>query len=125
MITNIVRITLFVNDQQEAKRFWVEKMGFHVVEEQKLEGVKWLEVAPPNSQISFLLYDKGLMKKQNPQAITTHPSLILSTLHLGNTRKLLKERDVDIEEIITMPYGTMCTFYDPEGNAYMLREDKR
>jgi len=125
MITNISRITLFVNDQQEAKRFWVEKMGFHVVEERAMEGVKWLEVAPPNSQISFLLYDKGLMKKQNPQAITTHPSLILSTLHLGNTRKMLKERDVDIEEIITMPYGTMCTFYDPEGNAYMLREDKR
>ena len=116
MITNISRITLFVDDQQQAKDFWVKKMGFHVVEEQKLERGKWLEVAPPNSSVRFVLYDKELMKQQNPQAITTHPSLILSTLHLGNTRKILKERDVDIEEIITMPYGSMCTFYDPDGN---------
>lgn len=124
MITNISRVTLFVDNQQQARDFWVKKMGFHVVAEQKLEQGKWLEVAPPNSAVSFVLYDKNLMKKQNPQAITTHPSLILSTLHLGNTRKTLKERDVDIEEIVTMPYGSMCTFYDPDGNAYLLREDK-
>ena len=124
MITNISRITLFVNDQQKAKDFWVKQMGFHVVEEQPMEQGKWLEVAPPDSAVRFVLYEKELMKKQNPQAITAHPSLILSALHLGNTRKILKERNVEIEEIITMPYGSMCTFYDPDGNAYLLREDK-
>lgn len=124
MITNISRVTLFVNDQQKAREFWVNKMGFHVVNELKMEQGKWLEVAPPNSAVRFVLYDKELMKKQNPQAIITHPSLILSTLHLGNTRKTLKERDVEVEDIITMPYGSMCTFYDPDGNAYLLREDK-
>lgn len=125
MITNISRITLFVNDQKKAKDFWVDKMGFHVAAQQKLEQGEWLEVAPPNGEVRFVLYDKDLMKKQNSQAITAHPSLILSTLHLGNTRKILKERGVDIEEIITMPYGSMCTFYDPDGNAYLLREDKQ
>lgn len=124
MITNISRVTVFVDDQEQAKEFWVKKMGFHVVDEQKMEQGQWLEVAPPNSAIRLVLYDKELMKKQNPQAIITHPSLILSTLHLGNTHKTLKEREVEIDEIITMPYGSMCTFYDPDGNAYMLREDK-
>lgn len=125
MITHISRITLYVKNQQEAKKFWIESMGFHVVNEQPMGESNWLEVAPPNSETRFVLYDESLMKHQNPNANTSHPSLILSTLHLGDTHKTLKERGVKIDDIITMPYGQMCVFYDPDDHAYMLREDQK
>ena len=47
MITNISRITLFVDDQQQAKDFWVKKMGFHVVEEQN--GSRWHRRTVPSA----------------------------------------------------------------------------
>lgn len=125
MITHISRITLYVNDQETAKCFWVEKMGFQVVQEQPMGESFWIEVAPPNSNTKFVLYDKELMKRQNAKAEVAHPSLILSTLHLGETHKKLQEKGVQIEDIITMPYGSMCVFYDPDGNSYLLREDKK
>lgn len=125
MITHISRITLYVKDQQAAKKFWVENMGFHVVTEQAMNESFWLEVAPPNSETRFVLYEESLMKRQNPNANTSHPSLILSTLHLDDTHKTLKERGVKVDDIITMPYGRMCVLYDPDGNTYLLREDKK
>lgn len=125
MITNISRITLYVKDQEEAKLFWVQKMGFEIVHEETMGESFWIEVGPHNSNTRFVLYDKALMKRQNEQANVAHPSLILSCLHLDLTHKTLKERGVTVEDIITMPYGSMFVFYDPDGNAYLVREDKK
>ena len=30
MINKIFKITIYVNNQEEAKKFWVDKMGFEV-----------------------------------------------------------------------------------------------
>lgn len=125
MITQISRITLYVNDQAEAKHFWVEQMGFQIVHEEAMGESFWIEVAPTNQATRFVLYDKALMKRQNPKSDVSHPSLILSTLHLSQTHQKLKENGVKIEDILTMPYGSMCVFYDPDDHAYLLREDKK
>ena len=124
MITSISRITIYVENQQEAEHFWVDTMGFVKVYEQPMKDSKWLEVAPRKEGTRFVLYEKALMKKQNPHADMSHPSLILSTLHLDQTHTTLKQRGVDIDDVMHMPYGSMCTFKDPDGNVYLLREDK-
>lgn len=120
MITNIMRITLTVSDQNIARDFWVNKLGFQVMTDIAMNDSHWLEVAPPNSSTHFVLYEKKNIK----QAKASHPSVILSCLHLGDTRKTLVQRGVKMDEIITMPYGQMCVFYDPDHHAYMLREDQ-
>lgn len=124
MIKNISRITIYVNNQEEAETFWVEKMGFNVVLEQPMGDSRWLEVAPEHAETRFVLYDKQLMKKMNPDVNTAHPSLILSSSHLEQTHKMLKEKGVNIRDIQRLPYGMMCTFFDQDNNPYMLREDK-
>lgn len=125
MITAISRITLYVENQKEAEDFWVHKIGFKIVEDQPMGEYRWLEVAPPQGETRFVLYEKEWMKKQNPKADIHHPSLILTTKHMDETHQTLKERGVDIREVMQFPYGRMCTFHDQDGNIFMMREDKK
>lgn len=126
MINKISKITLYVNNQDEAKLFWTNKINFIVKLEQSMGGeMKWLEVGPKESrETTFILYDKKLMMAQNPSANVSHPSVILSTNDIENTYNKMKIKAVDVGELMTMPYGKMFSFKDQDGNEFLLREDK-
>lgn len=125
MINCIAKITVYVNNQEEAKEFWTEKMGFAVRNEYPMgPGMKWLEVAPADdNNTTFILYEKEMMKKQNPAANTSHPSIILSTMDIDKAHETMKEKEIEVTSIRKMPYGSMFTFHDQDGNAYLVRED--
>jgi len=126
MINKIGKITVYVNDQEEAKKFWTEKMDFVVSFEQQMgPGFTWLEVSPNNHAItSFVLYNKQVMKQQSPETNVEHPSVLLSTVDVESAHKKMKANGVEVEAIMNMPYGKMFSFKDQDGNAYILREDK-
>ena len=126
MIDSIAKITLYVNNQEEAKLFWVEKMNFVVRYEQQMGlDMKWIEVSPSDKSATvFVLYNKKMMMTQNPDTNVGHPSVILSTHNIEMTHTTLKEKGVEIGEIINMPYGRMFDFSDMDGNKFLLREDK-
>lgn len=126
MINNIGKITLYVENQEEAKKFWINKLNFVVkVETEMGPNTKWIEVAPnENSITTFVLYEKGIAKVQNKNSETSHPSIILSTKDINKSYEKLRENKVEVGEIMNMPYGKMVSFKDNEGNKYLLREDK-
>lgn len=125
MINKIGKITLYVNNQEEAKKFWIEKLNFAVKFEQPMgPNMKWLEVGPSESEFTtFVLYDKNLMLSQNPSVNVLHPSIMLSTADIENSYNQMKANAVEVGEIMNMPYGKMLTFKDQDGNEYLLRED--
>ena len=125
MINNIGKITLYVNDQDEAKKFWVEKLNFVVRFEQQMgPAMKWLEVGPSENEFTtFVLYDKNMMAAQNPKINLGHPSIILSTNDIDKTYDELKENNVEVGELMKMPYGSMFKFNDQDGNEYLIRQD--
>lgn len=87
--------------------------------------MKWLEAGPSESEFTtFVLYGKNLMMTQNPATNVSHPSIILSTTDIDNAYNKMKAEDVEIGELINMPYGKMFSFKDQDGNEYLLREDK-
>jgi hypothetical protein len=87
--------------------------------------MKWIEVGPSKSEFtSFVLYNKNLMKAQNPATSLEHPSLILSTTDIDSTYDEMKSKSVEVGELQKMPYGKMFSFEDQDGNEYLLREDK-
>ena len=102
MIDSIGKITLYVNNQNEARNFWTEKMGFIVrLEQQMGADQKWLEVGPEyGGGTSFVLYDKEKMKAQNPDVNVGHPSVILCTGDLENAHREMKERGVRTGDIM-------------------------
>ncbi|HAK43118.1 MAG TPA: glyoxalase [Clostridium sp.] len=126
MINKIGKITLYVNNQEEAKSFWIEKLGFVVKFEQAMgPNMKWLEVGPSEEEFTtFVLYDKNLMIAQNPKANVTHPSILLSTKDIESAYSEMKKKSVKVGELMNMPYGKMFSFGDQDGNEYLLREDK-
>jgi len=126
MINKIGKITLYVNNQEEAKKFWTEKLNFVVKDEQTMgPNMKWLEVGPNNEEFTtFVLYDKNLMLTQNPSANVSHPSIILSTNDIEYAYNKMKENGVEVGELMNMPYGKMFSFKDQDGNEYLLREDR-
>jgi len=126
MIDRIGKITLYVSNQEEAKKFWTEKLNFVVKFEQPMgPTMTWLEVGPSENEFTtFVLYDKNLMRTQNPSANVSHPSVILSTNDIESAYDKMKANDVEVGELMTMPYGKMFSFKDQDGNDYLLREDK-
>lgn len=125
MINKIGKITIYVNDQDEAKKFWTEKLGFVVKFEQQMgPGMKWVEVAPNKDEFTtFVLYNKEQMKTQNPSANLGHPSIILSTADINSAYEEIKKNEVKVGPLMEMPYGKMFTFFDVDGNQYLLRQD--
>lgn len=126
MINNIGKITLYVNNQEEAKEFWTKKMKFVVKLEQPMgPNMTWLEVGPSEEAFTtFIIYEKNLMLAQNPQANVLHPNVILSTNDIEETYNEMKSNDIETTEIMKMPYGSMFKFKDQDGNDYLVREDR-
>ena len=126
MINKIFKITIYVNNQEEAKKFWVDKMGFEVKREENMIGEhKWLEVSPKDDDsTTFVLYDKNLMKSQNSSINVGHPSVMLYTKDIEKSYSDMKSIGIVVGEIMNYPYGKMYNFFDNDGNTYLLYSDK-
>ena len=125
MINKIGKITIYVQDQEQAKDFWVNKLGFVIKGEFPMgPGATWLEVGPSEDEFTTLvIYDKALMEKQNPSAVA-HPSILFSTSDVESAYEKMKQNGVEVEDLLKLPFGTMFNFKDQDGNTYLLREDK-
>ncbi|MBO3443921.1 VOC family protein [Clostridium sp. CCUG 7971] len=125
MINKIGKITIYVDNQDDAKKFWTEKLNFVVKFEQSMGPMTWLEVGPSESEFTtFVLYDKKMMLAQNPSTNVNHPSILLSTTNIEKSYNEMKKNEVEVGELMIMPYGKMFSFKDQDNNEYLLREDK-
>lgn len=125
MINKIGKVTVYVQDQEQAKDFWLNKVGFVLKFEQAMgPNMSWIEVGPSEEEFTTLvLYSKSAMEQQNPSAVA-HPSILFSTLDIESAYAKMKENGVAVDELQRMPFGTMFSFKDQDGNNYLLREDK-
>ena len=125
VVNYIAKVTIYVNNQEEAKQFWTEKMGFICHEQPMGPHFKWMEVRPKEAEkTSFVIYEKELMLKQNPKANVSHPNVILSTTDIEGAYQQLQANGVKVGELQIMPYGKMFTFEDQDHNIYLLPEDQ-
>ncbi len=125
MINKIGKVTVYVKDQEQAKDFWLNKIGFVLKFEQPMgPNASWIEVGPSKDEFTTLvLYSKSAMEQQKPSAVA-HPSILFSTTDIESTFEKLKQNGVEVGEMMRMPFGTMFTFKDQDGNEYLIREDK-
>ncbi len=125
MINKIGKITIYVNDQQQAKDFWLNKIGFVLKFEQPMgPNAAWIEVGPSEDEFTTLvLYSKAAMERQKPEKVA-HPSILFSTTDIESAYEKMKQNGVEVEDLLRLPFGTMFTFKDQDGNEYILREDK-
>jgi lactoylglutathione lyase len=119
MIKKIATTAVYVEDQQKAKTFWTEKVGFRLVRETPMgPGGSWLEVAPPGAESALVLYPRAMMKGWE----SMKPSIVFECDDIDATYARMKERGVQFEgEPQKMQWGTFAQFKDEDGNLFVLK----
>ena len=62
MITGVGSVCVFVNDQQRAKSFYIEKLGMELRRDDPMPNdsvARWISVAPPRGSTKLVLYQHG------------------------------------------------------------------
>jgi len=122
-------VKLFVNDQEEARRFYVDKLGFVVAEDKRLGEYRWLLVRPPDTQ--DVAINLELAKTEQQRALVgkqaaEQPLFALATDDCNRDYSAMKARGVVFDgEPTRMPYGTGVLLQDLYGNRLYLNEDPR
>jgi catechol 2,3-dioxygenase-like lactoylglutathione lyase family enzyme len=123
----ITLFKLFTADQDEAVRFYVDKLGFKLAEDKKLGDYRWVVIRLPdnadltiNLEIARTSEEKALVGRQ----AAGQPLFSLTTDDCMGEYASLKARGVTFEgEPKKMPFGTGVMLEDLYGNKiYMLEE---
>ena len=126
MIEKVGTVSIFVNDQAQAKAFYTEKLGMEVRIDAPLypgADVKWLEVAPPGAETAITLYVPDDNWAHYKQVVGQSQSLTLTCTELVAFAEVLRSRGVNIvQEPATKPWGTYMIIADPEGNRLILTQ---
>ncbi|MFE4042805.1 MULTISPECIES: VOC family protein [unclassified Priestia] len=124
MIKKVGQIMVYVNDQDQAVKFWTEKMGFQVMSEQNNEqGMKWIELAPVvGAETTIILHNKQLIAKMQPELNVGTPSLLFFTENVDELYGDLTAKGVTVGEIVSMPSGKVFNFSDSEDNYFAVME---
>ncbi|MEI2441223.1 VOC family protein [Priestia megaterium] len=125
MIKKVGQIMVYVNDQDQAVKFWTEKMGFQVISEQNnKQGMKWIELAPvAGAETTIILHNKQLIAKMQPELNVGTPSLLFFTENVDELYGDLTAKGVTVGEIVSMPSGRVFNFSDSEGNYFAVMEN--
>lgn len=126
MINNVGQIMLYVNNQDEVKEFWTEKVGFIVIsEEDNGQGMRWIEIAPTKeAETSIILHNKELIAKMQPELNLGTPSLMFFSKEFDRLYSDLVNKKVTVGEIVNMPSGRIFNFADSENNYFAVMEKK-
>ncbi|MCC2249830.1 VOC family protein [Virgibacillus sp. AGTR] len=124
MINNVGQLMLYVNNQDEAVRFWREKVGFQVItDENNGQGMRWIEIAPTmEAETRIVLHDKSVIAKMEPELNLDTPSLMFFTDNLEKLYKDLSSKGVTVGEMVNMPSGKVFNFADSEENYFAVME---
>lgn len=126
MIHKLGQVMLYVNDQEKAVQFWVDKVGFRVIaDEDNGQGFRWIEIAPSQTaETSIVLHNKELIAKMSPELNLSTPSLMFYSDNLDQLYAKLQEQQVTVGEIVTMPTGRVFNFADDENNYFAVAEKR-
>jgi len=116
MIHQIGQVMLYVNDQDAAVKFWTEKVGFIIKNEQEEAGMRWIEIAPSKeAQTSFVLHNKEIIAKMQPELNLGTPSIMFYA-------DQIQAKGIKVGDLVMMPMGRVFNFADPENNYFALVE---
>jgi catechol 2,3-dioxygenase-like lactoylglutathione lyase family enzyme len=133
MITKLGVATVFVSDADEAKAWFIEKLGFEERFDVTMDnGFRWLTVGPPADpkfQLNIAVPGPPMHDEETAATITAlvaKGALSVGAWNTDDCRKTYEEysaRGVEfLQEPQDRPYGVEAVFRDPWGNWYSLNE---
>ncbi len=134
MITNVSLVTVYVNDQDAARDFYVDKLGFRPHEDVSMgDGFRWVTIVHPNQpelQLTLMVPGPPLDPEaaESVRRLMDKGSLGAVGLAVDDCRKTaedLKSKGVTfLQEPSDRPYGVEAVIRDNSGNWLVLVESK-
>ncbi len=122
MAIRLGTVPIYVKDQAEALRFYVDALGFEKRMDSPMgEGLRWLTVAPPGEATDFVLAS-GFGGDDWEARIGHSHGCVLLTDDIDETYRTWRDRGVQFTEAPTLQeWGAMqALFNDPDGNGFVL-----
>jgi catechol 2,3-dioxygenase-like lactoylglutathione lyase family enzyme len=118
-VTQVQLFSVSVSDQDRAKTFYVDTLGFDLVRDNPMgPGQRWVQVAPKGAQTGLTLVT--WFETMPPGSLK---GLVLETDDLDGEVALLGSRGVAFQGgVQDAPWGRFVTFDDPDGNGIVLQE---
>jgi catechol 2,3-dioxygenase-like lactoylglutathione lyase family enzyme len=134
MIDKLNHVNVFVLDQDRAKLFYTETLGFEVRSDTTLDGFRWLTVGPKGQpDLAILLaYPAPPMfsaeDAETVRALVAKGSLGGGVFTTGDCQKTYEELSAKgvtfLQEPAERPYGIEALFRDDSGNWFSLTQSK-
>jgi predicted enzyme related to lactoylglutathione lyase len=121
MIGGVAQVVIEVEDQERAKTFWTETLGFELAQDAPYGEERWLEVRTPDRAITLVLD-----VRHGPRPVPSDPSMPTSNVmfyaeDLQRTHHELVARGVQFPvPPVEQPFGWWSVFEDPDGNRFAL-----
>jgi len=132
MITKVSHVNVFVLDQDRAKAFYTEKLGFEVRSDQVLDGFRWLTVGPakqPDLSILLAYPAPPMFSPEDADALRALVAKgamgggVIATDDCRATYEELRAKGVTfLQEPAERPYGVEAILRDDSGNWFSLTQ---
>ncbi|HKD14796.1 MAG TPA: VOC family protein [Candidatus Angelobacter sp.] len=136
MIQRMSHTAIFVPDQDQAKDFYVGKLGFEVKTDASMpNGFRWLTVSPkgqPDLEIILMKIAPGPKLQEDDvatiKALVKKGAFGAGVFDTADCRKTYEELKAKGVEFLAPPkeefYGIQAVFRDPFGNWFSLTQPK-
>lgn len=122
MITGIRGVNIKVRDQDRSASFWTEQVGLKVVSDVVMPDFaprRWLETAGPSGNALMILHWPVFDEVEFFSGIT----FTCDDIH--KTYEELTAKGVEfVSEPVLANFGWWASFRDPDGNVFVLRQEK-
>ena len=110
-------ISVPVSDQEVSKQFYL-KIGFEIITEAPMgNGNNWVQLGIPGQTTSITLVN--WFTQMQPGGLA---GVVIKSEDIEKEVAEFKAKGVNIKDIDPTPWGKFATFYDPDGNSFILRE---
>jgi lactoylglutathione lyase len=114
-ITGIRTVSIPVDDQDAALRFYVDTLGFTLLRDAPTPNGRWIELAPGDDTVILTL------QPATPELTRGAIGIRFTTDNIEAAHATLTDAEVETDEILRWPgIPAMFAFRDPDGNAYSI-----
>jgi len=125
-INHVGTISVFVADQDRAKAFYTEMLGFELRADDPLypgAEARWIAVAPKEAKTEIILYLPDENWEHYKGVVGKSQALTLDVTDMASLHADLKAKGVTfIQEPDVQPWGTYAMIQDSEGNSLIIVE---
>jgi catechol 2,3-dioxygenase-like lactoylglutathione lyase family enzyme len=118
-VRDVKVISVPVSDQDRAKEFYVEKLGFELTrDDDSVPGIRWVQVTPRGGSVSLTL-----VTWFETMPAGSLQGLVLGSEDLRSDCDDLAANGVEFDRPLQeQPWGTEAVVRDPDGNRLVLQQ---